>query len=66
MPRYFGATGGVGVNLLSRAVACFLAKVAGPAGTRPVYDDLQWAGPDALMIHQLVRLGPAPPPLVAS
>jgi tetratricopeptide (TPR) repeat protein/transcriptional regulator with XRE-family HTH domain len=35
-------------RLMFRAVARFLANVAGPTGTLLVLDDLQWAGADAL------------------
>ncbi len=49
-------------RLLFRAVARFLANVAGPAGTLLVLDDLQWAGADALeLLVSLMRT--AGPPL---
>jgi predicted ATPase len=42
-------------------VGRFLAKVAGPAGTLLVLDDLQWAGPDALdLLATLVRSAAVP------
>jgi tetratricopeptide (TPR) repeat protein/DNA-binding XRE family transcriptional regulator len=43
-------------RLLFKAVQCFLANVAGPAGTLLLLDDLQWAGSDALdLLAVLVR-----------
>ncbi len=43
-------------RLLFRAVARFVANVAGPAGTVLLLDDLQWAGADALdLLVTLVR-----------
>jgi tetratricopeptide (TPR) repeat protein len=43
-------------RLVFRAVARFLANVAGPAGTLLLLDDLQWAGPDALdLLTALMR-----------
>jgi tetratricopeptide (TPR) repeat protein/transcriptional regulator with XRE-family HTH domain len=49
-------------RLLFRAVARFLANVAGPAGTLLLLDDLQWAGPDVLdLLAALVRSAPEAP-----
>jgi tetratricopeptide (TPR) repeat protein/transcriptional regulator with XRE-family HTH domain len=46
-------------RLMFRAVARFLANVAGPAGTLLLLDDLHWAGPDALdLLTALVRSTP--------
>jgi tetratricopeptide (TPR) repeat protein/transcriptional regulator with XRE-family HTH domain len=43
-------------RLMFKAVARFLANVAGPGGTLLALDDLQWAGADALdLIVSLVR-----------
>jgi len=48
-------------RLLFAAVARFLNKVAGPAGTLLVLDDLQWAGPGALdLLAALVRTSGLP------
>jgi tetratricopeptide (TPR) repeat protein/transcriptional regulator with XRE-family HTH domain len=49
-------------RLMFKAVARFLANVAGPAGTLLVLDDLQWAGPDALdLVATLARSAPEVP-----
>ncbi len=54
-------------RLLFRAVARFLANVAGPRGTVLVLDDLQWAGSDALdLLSTLVRDTETPPRLVGA
>jgi len=48
-------------RLLVKAVARYLANVAGPSGTLLVLDDLQWAGPDALgLLATLIRSAEAP------
>jgi tetratricopeptide (TPR) repeat protein/transcriptional regulator with XRE-family HTH domain len=45
-------------RLIVRAVARFLANVAGPAGTLLLLDDLQWASSDALdLLGALIRPG---------
>ncbi len=46
-------------RLMFAAVARYLARVAGPAGTLLVLDDLHWAGPDALDLLQALVLAPA-------
>jgi tetratricopeptide (TPR) repeat protein/transcriptional regulator with XRE-family HTH domain len=49
-------------RLMDKAVARFLANVAGPAGTLLLLDDLQWAGADALdLLTALVRAATEPP-----
>ncbi len=48
-------------RLVVKAVACFLANLAGPAGTLLVLDDLQWAGADALdLLTTLLRATESP------
>jgi predicted ATPase/DNA-binding XRE family transcriptional regulator len=52
-------------RLITRAVARFLANVAGSAGTLLILDDLQWARADALdLLAALVRSTPEPRLLV--
>ncbi len=49
-------------RLMVAALGRYLARVAGPAGTLLVLDDLQWAGPDALdVLATLVRSSPGTP-----
>jgi tetratricopeptide (TPR) repeat protein len=49
-------------RLMFRAVARYLANVAGPAGTLLTLDDLQWAGGDAMeLLTALLRVSPASP-----
>ena len=50
-------------RLMFAAVARYLARVAGPAGTLLVLDDLHWAGPDALDLLQALMHAPADRPL---
>ncbi|HZS86511.1 MAG TPA: AAA family ATPase [Chloroflexota bacterium] len=48
-------------RLMFAAAGCYLANVAGPAGTLLLLDDLQWAGPDALdLLATLVRQASTP------
>jgi tetratricopeptide (TPR) repeat protein/transcriptional regulator with XRE-family HTH domain len=41
-------------RLMFAAVVRYLARVAGPAGTLLILDDLHWAGPDALDLLQTI------------
>jgi predicted ATPase len=50
-------------RLVYRAVARFLANVAGPAGTLLVLDDLQWAEADALDLLAALIQGPPETPV---
>ncbi len=45
-------------RLIYEAVGRFLSNVAGPAGTLLILDDLQWAGPDALDLVQILASVP--------
>jgi tetratricopeptide (TPR) repeat protein len=51
--------------LVFKAVARFLANVAGPAGTVLVLDDLQWAGRDALDLLMSLIQAPSTAPIYA-
>src|SRR5215471_3618253 len=50
-------------RLMFAAVVRYLARVAGPAGTLLVLDDLQWAGSDALDLLQTIVRAPTDRPL---
>jgi hypothetical protein len=50
-------------RLMVQAVLRFLANVAGPAGTRLVLDDLQWASPDALELLTVLARSASEVPL---
>jgi predicted ATPase len=50
-------------RLMFAAVARYLARVAGPAGTLLVLDDLHWADPDTLDLLQFLVRAPADRPL---
>ncbi|HEX6510251.1 MAG TPA: AAA family ATPase, partial [Chloroflexota bacterium] len=50
-------------RLLFAAVAGYLRRIAGRAGTLLLLDDLQWAGPDALDLLALLLTAPSAPPI---